>query len=143
MFDELNKFRQGHFFFKPEEKLMDVCNAPTDKSGVYLVYALSKKNIELVYIGRSGKKGVDGSIQNRLAGCGGIKDRIVNGKHFNRIARRKSWPLQMMLEGIQALDIYWYVTYDEKNKDFPEEIEAYLLNKHKEIYSHLPRWNKI
>lgn len=143
MFEELKKYHQGHFLFQSNEQLIGVCNAPTNKSGVYLVYALSKGNIELIYIGRSGKKGIDGNIQTRIAGCGGIKDRIVNGKHFNRVARRKSWPLQMLLEQIEALDVYWYVTYDEKNRDFPEEVESSLLSKHKQIFGRLPRWNKI
>ena len=143
MFDELNKYKSDHFFLKPDENLMQVCNAPTDKSGVYIVYALAKGKIELIYIGRSGKKGADGNIQTRIAGCGGIKDRIVNGKHFNRLARRKCWPQQMNLENIEALDVYWYITYDDVNKDFPEEVERMLLQLHIELYKRLPRWNKI
>jgi hypothetical protein len=143
MFDELTKYKHNHFFFKPEDRLMAVCNAPTDESGVYLVYALANGNIELIYIGRSGKKGPNGKIKTRLAGCGGIKDRIVNGKHFNRVARRKSWPLQMMLEKIDALDVYWYVTFDEEHQDFPEEVETFLLNKFKQLFGQRPRWNKM
>lgn len=49
----------------------------------------------------------------------------------------------MKLENIEALDIYWYVTYDEKNKDFPEEIESMLLKFHNTFYEKLPRWNKM
>jgi hypothetical protein len=143
MFDQLKKYKTDHFFLKPNDNLMQACNAPADKSGVYVVYALAKGKIELIYIGRSGKKGEDGNIKTRIAGCGGIKDRIVNGKHFNRLARRKCWPLQMKLENIETLDVYWYVTYDEKNKDFPEEIESMLLQLHRNLYGRLPRWNKI
>jgi len=142
MFDELNKYKSGRFFLNPNDNLMQVCNAPTNKSGVYIVYALAKGKIELIYIGRSGKKGADGNIQTRVAGCGGIKDRLVNGKHFNKIARRISWPQQMKLENIEALDIYWYITYDEKNKDFPEDVERTILQHHISIYERLPRWNK-
>lgn len=142
MFDDLNKYESNHFFFKPEDNLMQICNAPADKSGVYVVYALEKGKIELVYIGRSGKKGEDGKIQTRSAGCGGIKDSIVNGKHFNRVARRISWPQQMKLENIEALDIYWYVTYSGVNKDFPEDVEQKLLQQYINLYGCLPRWNK-
>lgn len=68
MLDHLNKYKSNHFFFKPDDNLMEVCNAPTDKSGVYVVYALAKGKIELIYIGRSGKKGEDGNIKTRIAG---------------------------------------------------------------------------
>ena len=143
MFDEVDKYRSDHFFLKPGDNLMQVCNAPTDKSGVYLVYALAKGRIELIYIGHSGKKGEDGNIETRIAGCGGIKDSIVNGKHFNGVARRICWPQQMQLEKIEALDIYWYVTYEGASKDFPEDVERELLQKHIHLFGRLPRWNKI
>lgn len=143
MFDELLKYSNtGHFLFRAEDSLMKVCNAPTDKSGIYIVYALAKNKVDLIYIGCSGKKGSDGNIQTRTAGCGGIKDRIVNGKHFNKVARRKSWPSQMLLENLEVIDVYWYVTYDAKNFDFPEDIEGQLLKKYKDIFGHLPKWNK-
>jgi len=143
MFDELKKYPNNHFFYKSTDRLINACNAPTDKSGVYVVYALAQGKVELIYIGRSGRRGTDGNIKTRTAGCGGIKDRIVNGKHFNNLARRKSWPAQMLLENIEALDVYWYVTYDYVNKDFPEDVERTLLQKHIHIYGRLPKWNKI
>lgn len=142
MYDELQNYSSGHFFFKPTEKLISVCNAPTDKAGIYVVYALSQGRKELVYVGRSGKKRKDGGIQVRIAGCGGIKDRIVNGKHFNRVARRRSWPLQMLLERIEMLAVHWYVTYDDHHCDCPEDVERLLLEEHKHLYGRLPRWNK-
>lgn len=106
MFDELNKYEQNdHFFFKRTDGLGQVCNAPTDKSGVYIVYALKNGRVELTYIGRSGKVQEDGAIFIRHAGLGGIKDRIVNGKQFGN-RRRISWPVQMTREKIEALVIY-------------------------------------
>ena len=55
MFDELNKYEDNdHFFFEANNELATVCNAPTDKVGVYLVYALERGKINLVYIGMSG-----------------------------------------------------------------------------------------
>ena len=56
MFDGLNKYKSDHFFLNLNDNLMLVCNAPTDKSGVYIVYALAKGKIDLIYVGRSGKK---------------------------------------------------------------------------------------
>lgn len=77
MFDELTKYEEhNHFFLKSQDNLKVVCNAPTNKSGVYLVYAMKNGTVELVYIGCSGKLKSDGTMFIRKAGLGGIKDRI-------------------------------------------------------------------
>jgi len=105
MFDELTKYKNNnHFFFKPTDNLREVCNAPTDKSGVYLIYALK------------------------------------NGKQFGQ-PRRNSWKTIMEYEKIEALDIYWYITHDEKHIDCPKVIENKILHKYLEIYGKIPRWN--
>jgi len=141
MFDELNKYKQNdHFFFKPIDNLGQVCNAPTDKSGVYIIYALNNGRIELIYIGRSGEVKSDGSLFIRKAGLGGLKDRLVNGKQFGE-ARRSSWRIQMLNEKIEALDIYWYATHNDKFVDCPKILENKLLQKHFDIYGRLPKWN--
>lgn len=142
MFDELKKYSQSdHFFFKQQDSLRTICNAPTDKSGVYLVYALKSGRIELIYIGRSGKVQIDGSMFIRKAGLGGIKDRIVNGHQFGKIPRRISWLKQIEMENIEALDVYWYVTHSDKFNDCPKILENKLLRKHLSIFGRLPRWN--
>ena len=52
MFDELEKYKNNdHFFFDEREPLSEVCNAPKDKSGVYVVYELVRGKVNLVYIG--------------------------------------------------------------------------------------------
>jgi hypothetical protein len=142
MLDELKKYKQnGHFFFKANESLVMACNAPTNKSGIYVVYALEKGKINLIYVGRSGKLESDGSVCIRKAGLGGIKDRIVNGHQFGKNPRRISWPKQMTMEKIDGLDVYWYVTHNENYCDNPREVERSILEKHMQIYGRLPRWN--
>jgi len=141
MFDELNKYKQNdHFFFKPSDNLEKVCNAPTDKSGVYIIYALKDGRVELIYIGRSGEIKSDDLLFIRKAGLGGLKDRLVNGKQFGE-ARRNSWKKKMVDEKIEALDIYWYATHNEKFIDCPRILENKLLQKHLDIYGMLPKWN--
>lgn len=141
MFDELEKYESNdHFFFNPSERLSEVCNAPTDKSGVYVIYALKDGGIELIYIGCSGKVQKDGKLFIRRTGLGGIKDRLVNGQQFGK-ARKSSWKTQMLLEKIEALDIYWYVTHNDKYIDCPRITENKLLKRYIEIYGQLPRWN--
>ena len=142
MFDELTKYKQNdHFFFKSGDSLRQVCNAPTDKSGIYIVYALKNGKIELIYIGRSGKIKKKGSMFIRKAGLGGMKDRIVNGHQFGKTPRRISWPKQIEFEKIEALDVYWYVTHNDKYSDCPRILENKLLQKHLDIYGRLPKWN--
>jgi hypothetical protein len=144
MFNELIKYKQNdHFFFKLGDNLKQVCNAPSDKSGIYIVYALKGGKIELIYIGRSGKIEKDGSMFVRKAGLGGMKDRIVNGHQFGKTPRRISWTKQITFENIEALDVYWYVTHNEKFSDCPRILENKLLQKHLDIYGRLPKWNNV
>jgi hypothetical protein len=141
MFDELKKYqRTGHFIFSSSDDLSQVCNAPSNSSGVYLIYALENGKIELIYIGRSGEIKRDGTLFIRKAGFGGLKDRLINGKQFGE-RRRKSWKGQMLEEKIEALDIYWYVTHCDDFIDCPKRIENRLLNHHLDIFGRLPRWN--
>ncbi len=143
MFDELEKYKnRDHFFFTPNDNLLKVCNAPMDKGGVYLIYALKDGRIELVYIGRSGEIKQDGSLFIRKAGIGGLKDRLVNGKQFGDV-RRISWKKRMIEERIEALDIYWYITHNEKYVDCPRVIENAILQRHFAIHKRLPRWNNL
>ena len=139
MFDELNPYRKnGHFFFAPDQSLGEVCNAPKDGSGVYVINALSRGRIEIVYIGSSGKLATDGSLKQRK---GGLYDRIVNGKQFDA-PRRNSWPTVMQRDKIDALDIYWYGTFNKSIQHIPGYVEGLLLQKYYEIYGSLPRWNQ-
>jgi len=141
MLDDLNKYKNnGHFFFSIKDNLGETCNAPIDKSGVYVIYSLKGNRIELIYIGRSGEVKSDGSLFVRKAGLGGLKDRLVNGKQFGE-PRRNSWKAQMLRESIEALNIYWYVTHNANFADCSRVLENRLLSKHMDIYGRLPRWN--
>lgn len=141
---ELNKYKStNHFLFTIQDSLKNVCNAPTDKGGVYIVYDISNGNNELIYIGSSGQRNEDGSLKVRKGKLGGMKDRIVNGHQFGKVSRKKSWKKQMQLEKIETLDVHWWVTYDNSNKDFPTDIETILRSKYKNTYNRLPKWNRM
>ena len=138
MFDELKKYKiNNHFFFDGDKPLGDVCNAPKSASGVYVVYALTKGKVRLFYIGSSGKMQNNGKMKHRN---GGLYDRIVNGKQFDK-PRRLSWLEKMKEEQIDALDIYWYETINSKTNDIPAYTEAILIQKYYETYGCLPDWN--
>jgi len=139
MFDELKKYKTNdHFFVMKNSALEKVCNAPKTSSGIYLVLALKKGRIELVYIGSSGKIQNDGSIKNRE---GGLYDRIVNGHQFGKIPRNISWLNKINEEGMDGLDVYWYDTFNNKTKDIPAFVEAVIIQRHFDIYNKLPDWN--
>ncbi len=138
MFDDLRNYsKSDHFFFSNDDPLGDVCNAPKSGSGIYLVYALSHGRIELLYIGSSGKMQRNGKFKHRK---GGLYDRIVNGKQFDD-TRKTSWPRIMSTEQIEALDVYWYETYNNLVQDIPAYTEGILIQRHYEINGKLPRWN--
>ena len=139
MFDELEKYESnGHFFFSVGDELGQVCNAPKNGLGVYLVYALKNGKIELIYIGSSGKVTQNGSAKIRK---GGMHDRLVNGKQFDK-PRKKSWKEKLIAETIEALDVYWYETFDQSNSDIPATIEGLIIQRHLDVHGRLPKWNK-
>ena len=139
MFDELEKYESnGQFFFSVGDELGKVCNAPKNGLGVYIVYALKNGKIELIYIGSSGKVKQNGSAKIRK---GGIHDRLVNGKQFDK-PRKTSWIEKLKSENIEALDVYWYETFDQINSDIPTTIEGLIIQKYFDVHGRLPKWNK-
>lgn len=142
MFSELEKYKEkDHFFMMPGTNLKKVCNAPADKSGVFIVYTLKKGRIDMVYIGRSEELMLEGKIFVNKDGLGGLKDILINGEQFGK-PRHESWPEILKKESIEGLDIYWYVTHNDKIQDFPKKIQKKLLQVFQSVYSRLPRWNE-
>jgi hypothetical protein len=123
MFDELNKYKEtDHFFLKPSDSLVKVCNAPEKKAGVYIIFALKNGKIELVQIGSSNENE-------------GIRDQIIREQFFLKG--------KMKQENIEALDIYWYVTQTSKAINDPVKIKAQVLKTHQGFYGREPRWNRF
>ena len=136
----LSKYQTfGHFFYNIEDDLKKVCNAPEDKSGVYIIYSVTKGKEEIIYIGASGKMTQKDGISHRK---GGIKDRLVNGHQFGQ-KRYKSWKIQMKTDKISMIKIGWWVTYNESINHIPKYTEALLLQEYFEKHNSLPKWNKI
>ena len=127
------------------ESLKIKCNAPTEQSGVYLIYKILNKQEILIYIGSSGQRDKDGLLKTRK---GGMKDRLINGYHPNRfglpdrVKRHKAFAQQMKSEEISELKFYWWVTYDNENSDFPTDVERTLRDKYLSKFGRLPDWHK-
>lgn len=130
MFDVLDKYRkQDHFFLTPQAEMQAVCNAPKEEGGVFVVYALRGGSIDMICIGAS----VEGES---------LYQALVEGLHKGKEPRGEAWKALMDKNGIEGLDVYWYVTQYGTKTDDPAVIEKKILKLHKEIYGGLPKWNK-
>ena len=137
MFDELTKYQiQNHFSFSKDDVLGKVCNAPKDKSGIYIVFAIINETPELVYIGSSGKMRKNGSIKHRN---GGLFNRIVEGKQFGK-KRKLSWKNKLIEDNIESLDIHWYDTFTN-DREIPLYVEGLIIQKYFTVHNCLPIWN--
>ena len=135
MFDILTKYKNnGHFFFKKGQTLSQVCNAP-EQAGVYFILMLPTGKIELVHIGASGTINQKGEFNTQL-----LRGRSNNKQ--NGTKRQQFFEEIMVQKEIDALDIYWFVTFDKDNRHLPSYVEALLLQKHFDIYGCFPEWNK-
>ena len=137
MYKELKKFKvKGQFTYTTDDSLEEVCNAP-EGCGIFLVYAVAEEK-ELIMVGSTGTVQNDGTLKIKN---GGLNDKIVNGHQFAKTGRKYSWPAQMKKEDISTLEVYWYETFNEKNKVIPTHIEGQILQNFLEENGRLPRWN--
>jgi hypothetical protein len=136
---DLEKYEnKGKFYFRINDVLSSVCNIPIrkDYSGLYAFYS---ENKELIYVGISGRAGLDGNIIHRQDG---LRGRFLTGKQFGD-RRSKTFPIQMKLDRISILEIHWFVTYGDKAKDIPRPIEKAIIESFKKEHNdQRPLWNK-
>jgi hypothetical protein len=136
MFDETEKYKNcGHFFLNKGEKLAIQSKDVPQLAGVYYIYRLAKGRVDLVYIGKSGTVQQNGTFKNQT-----LKERINNKQ--DGVKRQVFFDEKMESEHIDALDIYWFVTMNENNKDLPSYVEGLLMQHYFDIYGRLPPWNK-
>ena len=139
MYKELTKFKTNNSFrFGAEDNLETACNATENGSGVFLVYTVDGEDKELIMVGSTGTIQNDGTLKSKN---GGLYDKIVNGHQFAKTGRKYSWPAQMKIEEIETLEVYWYETFNAKNKFIPTYVEGLILQKFLDENAKLPRWN--
>ena len=139
MYKELKSIKnKNQFQFDLNDSLEEVCNAPDDASGIFLVYDISNEEKELIMVGSTGTVQNDGTLKIK---SGGLYDKIVNGHQFAKTGRKYSWPAQMKKESIDKLEVYWYDTFNDKNKIIPTFIEGQILQNFLKENNKLPRWN--
>ena len=129
MFDELYKYKKnGHFFFKKGNKLVEVGKEVPELPGVYYIIRLANDRVELVYIGKSGIKNPSGKNKNAL-----LKQSITLQQEFLDI--------KMSETTIDALDIYWFVTMDIDHIDLPDYVLGLIMQTQYDVYGRLSEWN--
>ncbi|MDR7210344.1 hypothetical protein [Flavobacterium piscis] len=139
MYKELEKFTvKGNFTFTQNDSLEEVCNAPETGSGVFVVYAVTGDEKELIMVASTGTIQNDGTLKIKN---GGLYDKIVNGHQFAKTGRKYSWPAQMKIENIERLEVSWYETFNGDVKLIPTTIEGKILQNFLDENSTLPRWN--
>ena len=60
------------------------------------------------------------------------------GKHQEKNHGNK----KLIKEKIEALDVYWYDTFNDQNMDIPGFVEAIIMQRFFDLQGRLPRWNK-
>ena len=139
MYKELKSIKnKNQFQFDLNDNLEEVCNAPDAASGIFLVYDISNEEKELIMVGSTGTVQNDGTLKSKN---GGLYDKIVNGHQFAKTGRKYSWPAQMKKESIAKLEVYWYETFNDKNKIIPTFIEGQILQNFLTEFNKLPKWN--
>jgi len=138
MYKELEKFKVSNSFtFTVEDSLEQACNA-SEGAGVFVVYAVEGDAKELIMVGSTGTVQNDGTLKSKN---GGLYDKIVNGHQFAKTGRKYSWPAQMKLETISALEVIWYETFNADVKAIPTAVEGQVLQSFLDENAKLPRWN--
>ncbi|HPW67383.1 MAG TPA: hypothetical protein PLY32_06300 [Salinivirgaceae bacterium] len=126
MLQEPKKYTDtDHFFFYAENFLEEVCNAPKDKDGVFKILELRDGEVDLVYVGYSNS--------------GGLYNEIVEGIHYDNNPRKLAWTYQLLRDGTDALDIYWYSINGKGNQ---KKAQVEMLRNFVAIRGELPKWNK-
>ena len=136
MFDELNKYKNnGHFFLSNSDKLSEQSKDVPNLPGVYYILRLAKGRVDLVYIGKSGTILQNGTFKNQL-----LKKRPNNKQ--DGMPREQFFKDKIQREQIDALDIYWFVTFDKNHRDLPAFVEAQIIQRYFDSYGQLPQWNR-
>lgn len=136
MFDELNQYQNSdHFFFQKGSNLSELSKDVPDLPGVFYILRLARGRVDLVYIGKSGLIQQNGEFKGPL-----LKDHF--GKTPEGFYLQKLFESKMEKEDIDALDINWFVSWDDNHADLPTFVEAQLIQGYFDVHGRIPPWNK-
>lgn len=58
------------------------------------------------------------------------------------ISRQDFFESKILEEGLNKIEVNWWVTFDDTNKDIPSYVEGLLIQKYFNIHKVLPTWNR-
>jgi hypothetical protein len=96
---------------------------------------MTKNDIEVLYIGKSGSINMDGTFKSQ-----GLRGRINNKQNIKE-KRQVFLERKFEEDDFLALDIFWFVTFDNDTKELPGYVEGLLIQKFFEMHGRLPKWN--
>ncbi|MFB6342151.1 hypothetical protein ACE1ET_10520 [Saccharicrinis sp. FJH62] len=130
MFEELSQYPSDQFIFRPCDLLEEVCNAPKESCGIFLIYELNEENSRLVYIGSSNKMS--------SASCKpGLFEKIVHAEDYDGVPGKIFFYMNLIKSDAEGLNFHWY----ETTNDEPEKIADLLVRKYSDVHGNLPDWN--
>ena len=62
--------------------------------------------------------------------------------NLEKFQEKKSWKHKIINEKIEALDVYWFDTFNSENRDTPVYVKAIIMQRFYQVHGRLPRWNK-
>lgn len=136
MLDIIDDYKtNGNFFFQKGNDLEKVSAKVPDQPGVFGIFRLMSGRVELVYIGYcEATNSAKGMKLVNLAYA--INDKIKGIKVQNFLDKK------FEEEPIDALDIYYMVTYDKFHGELPSFVASRIMQSYFEIHGQVPAWNK-
>jgi len=141
MFDDavskLPKSESNSFIFQKGDEIRDLIreHGVPSEPGVYIIYEITDKDKELVYIGKSG-------TWHRGEGFGKqMLDKRLLMKQDGEY--RQDFFTKKVKKNKSKLEIHWYVTcdVDGKNGQLPAKVESDLMQAYFDDTGELPTWN--
>ncbi|MDD2965323.1 MAG: hypothetical protein PHQ65_12685 [Bacteroidales bacterium] len=137
MFSAIHPYSHtDHFFYRLGDSLETHVEKLPDLPGVFIIFTLAHGRINMVYVGAT-------HVENRKKGIKAIGLK----SHLNTIGIRRSyedeWNARIATYDMDALDVYWYVTMDNKGKnDLPGFVKANVLHEFFDVHGCLPAWQE-
>ncbi|MDP2187829.1 MAG: hypothetical protein Q8J69_04005 [Sphingobacteriaceae bacterium] len=118
---------KGDFFLSADADLASLVKDVPEKPGVFCIYRHARGKVELVFLGYTHFRG---SLRKTLTQQPGSGDAAA----FLRSKMQK--------EGIDAVQIHWFVSQRKNKIDDPETLFLELMKSHKQMLGGFPHWQQ-
>ena len=132
--DYNTNFVSGNFEFQLGDQLSRKIaeSGVIEGPGVYLIRETTGSKV--LYIGKAGTLKHGGWSRQNLPA------RLKNRQ--GRVSRQKFFEQQLKTNKIIAIQIFWWVTHDDRNRILPAKAEMDLLQAYYDDFETIPPWNQ-